>query len=180
MKQRHLIIFLGSICCLTILAGPLLAAADGDDYEHRPLKMPSDAVGRDGGTPWIVTVLIALAVIVAGIYLLLRLLRRFFPALAAAAGPSAPIKSLARFHLAPRQALHLVRCGNRLLVLGATATSINHVATIDNTEEIDQILQAIRRGETPLAGLARFFHRSSEQVSQTPEDSPEHSGEVED
>ena len=113
MKKRHLIIFLGLICCLTILASPLFAASAGDDYEHLPLKKPSDAAGQGGGTPWIVTVLIALAVVVAAIYLLLRLLRRFFPALAPAAGPSAPIKPLARFHLAPRQALHLVRCGHR-------------------------------------------------------------------
>ena len=141
------------------------AAAD-DDYEKRPLPQTSNGSGSPDGLSWIVTVLIALAVVVAAIYLLLRILRRFFPALVPAAGPTAPIRPLARFHLAPRQVLHLVRCGRRLLLLGATAASINHVATIDDPEEIDRILQTVQRGESPLAGLSRFLHRSSEQPTE--------------
>jgi flagellar biosynthetic protein FliO len=143
------------------------SAFPADDIEQRPLPKVSNGNGNTDGLGWIVTVLIALAVVVAAIYLLLRMLRRFFPSLVPAGGQAAPIRPLARFHLAPRQALHLVRCGQRLLLLGATSTSINHVATIDDPQEIEKILQVVQRGESPLAGLSRFLHRSSRQ---TPKD----------
>ena len=145
-----------------IFAASSLAA---DDFEQRPLPQVHDGNSNTGNLGWIVTVLIALAVTVAAIFLLLRVLRRFFPALVPAGGRAAPIRPLARFHLAPRQALHLVRCGQRLLLLGATSASINHVATIDDPQEIDRILQSIQRGESPWASLSRFLHRSSQQAT---------------
>ena len=40
----------------------------------------------------------------------------------------------------------------------------------DDDAEIDRILQAVNRGESPLAGLARLFHRSSEPPSEKLED----------
>jgi len=163
-----------------IFAAELLAAPAGDDIEHRALRQPSNGAGSPGGLGWdLARILIALAVVVAAIYLLLRLFRRFFPALAPAAGPAAPIRPLARFHLAPRQALHLVRCGRRLLLLGATATSINHIATIDDAEEIEQILAAIHRGESPFAGLGRFLHRPSEQDNVVSKEPSDHAGQAE-
>jgi flagellar biosynthetic protein FliO len=141
------------------------SAAAADDIEQLPLRPVSNGNGQTGGLDWIVTVLIALAVVVAAIYLLLRMLRRFFPALVPAGGQAAPIRPLARFHLAPRQTLHLVSCGQRLLLLGATSTSINHVATIDDPQEIEKIHQAVQRGETPMTSLSRFLQRSSQQTT---------------
>ncbi len=169
MKRRNLIILSTLLCCF-ITAGLLAAPADSD-IENRPLPKPSGKGSSADGLGWeLATILIALAVVIAGIYLLLRVLRRFFPALAPPGGAAAPVKPLARFHLAPRQTLHLVRCGSRLLLLGATSASINHIATIDDPAEIDRILQAVNRGQSPLAGLARLFHRSSEPPSEKLED----------
>ena len=159
MKRRNLIILASLFCCL-ITAGLLAAPADSD-IENQLLRRTSDSNSSTGGLgPDLVTILIALAVVIAAILLLLRLLRRWFPALAPAAGPGAAVKPLARFHLAPRQTLHLVRCGSRLLLLGATSASINHITTIEDSAEIDRILQAVNRGESPLTGLSRLFHRS--------------------
>lgn len=159
MKRQRLLIFMVLLSLVALSCSQALAQ---DNIEDKPLPNTDDSSSQPGNLSWIGTVLVALAVVIAAIYLLLRILRRFFPALVPASGPAAPIRPLARFHLAPRQALHLVRCGRRLLVLGATATSVNHVATIDDSKEIDEILQAIDRGESPLAGLGRFLHRSSE------------------
>ena len=86
-------------------------------------------------------------------------------------GASAPVKPLARFHLAPRQTLHLVRCGSRLLLLGATSASINHITTIEDKDEIEGIVQAIDRGQSPLSSLTRLFHRSSQASSDESRDS---------
>jgi flagellar biogenesis protein FliO len=161
VKRRNLIILSTLLCCF--IAAGLFAAPADSDFENRPLPKPSDKVLPGHGLGWeLATILIALAVVIAGIYLLLRVLRRFFPALAPTGPAAAPVKPLARFHLAPRQTLHLVRCGSRLLLLGATSASINHIATIDDSAEIDRILQAIDRGQSPLTSLTRFFHRSSQ------------------
>ena len=159
MKHRRLLIPLVLLSLVVLFSSRVLAQ---ESIEQSPLPKINNGNGQSGNLGWIATVLIALAVVIAAIFLLLRLLRRFFPALVPAGGPAAPIRPLARFHLAPRQALHLVRCGRRLLLLGATPTSINHVATIDDPDEIERILQTIQRGESPLAGLSRFLHRSSQ------------------
>ena len=181
MKHRHSIILFGSLCCVAVCAAGLWAAPLEDDFEHRTLPPQRGGNDQSAHFGWeLAKILIALGVVVAAVYLLLRLLRRFFPALAPAGGTAAPIKSLARFHLAPRQALHLVRCGNRLLVLGATTASINHIVTIDNPDEIDQVLQAIRRGESPLTGLARFFHRPSQPAAPVRQESPDLSDRIKD
>ena len=151
---------LSALLCCSIAVG-LVAAPDDSNIENQPIRESSDGNSHTrspGGE--LATILIALAVVIAGIYLLLRVLRRFFPSLAPASVTTAAVKPLARFHLAPRQTLHLVRCGSRLLLLGATSASINHIATIDDDAEIERILQAVNRGESPLAGLARLFHRS--------------------
>lgn len=169
MKRRNLIILASLFCCI-ITAGLLAAPADSD-IENQPLPKPSDSNSSGGGLgPDLAGILIALAVVIAAILLLLRLLRRLFPALAPAAGPGAAVKPLARFHLAPRQTLHLVRCGSRLLLLGATSASINHITTIEDSAEIDRILQTINRGESPLTGLSRLFRRSSAPSSEKLED----------
>ena len=169
MKRRNLIILSALLCCF-IAAGPLVAQAD-PDLESRVIPRTSDTDSSGGGPGWeLATILIALAVIIAFIYLLLRLLRRFFPNLVPAGSVAAPVKPLARFYLAPRQTLHLVRCGSRLLLLGATSASINHITTIDDDDEIDQILQAIDRGQSPLTGLSSLFHRSPQQPNEKLED----------
>ena len=161
LKRRNLIILSALLCCIT--AAGALASPPGSDIENTPLRKASDKGSpANGQGSELATILIALAVVIAAIYLLLRILRRFFPSLAPTGTASAPVKPLARFHLAPRQTLHLVRCGSRLLLLGATSASINHITTIDDADEIDRILQAVNRGQSPLAGLGRFFHRSSQ------------------
>ena len=161
MKRRHLLLL---ICVISCLAGSvLLAESAGEDLEGRVLRHSSDGPGNNRG--WageLAAIVIALAVVLAAVYLLLRVLRRFFPSLAPAADPAAAVKPLARFHLAPRQTLHLVRCGSRLLLLGATSASINHIATIDDAAEIDLILQAVGRGQSPFKTFGKFFGRSSD------------------
>ncbi len=169
MKRRNLIVLSALLCCF--IAAGLLAAQADLDLENRPLPKPPGQGSSTNSLGWdLATILIALAVIIAFIYLLLRILRRFFPNLAPGGAVAAPIKPLARFHLAPRQTLHLVRCGSRLLLLGATAASINHITTIEDSAEIDRILQALNRGQSPLTGLSRLFHPSSQPPSEKLED----------
>lgn len=160
MEQKRLIILTVLLCCAA--ASCLLAApADEDPEKHLLSKGPGQGSDK-AGSDWPI-VMVALAVVVAAAYLLLRLLRKLAPNLAPVGGKNAPFETLARFPLAPRQSLHLIRFGRRLFLLGATSAGINHLATIDDTAEIEQILQAVSRGESPLTGLSRFLHRSSMQ-----------------
>lgn len=169
MKRRNLLILSALLCCL--IATSLVAAPADSNLESQLIPKTSNSNSTSGSLGWdLATILVALAVVIAAIYLLLRLLRRFFPNLVPAGSVAAPVKPLARFYLAPRQTLHLVRCGSRLLLLGATSASINHITTIDDDDEIDQILQAIDRGQSPLTGLSSLFHRSSQQPNEKLED----------
>ena len=162
MKRRHLAILIIVIC---LAMAPCLSAVPGDtDIESQYIsKGQDDGSGSRGLGAEVAIVLVALAIVVAAVYLLLRLLRKLHPSLAPSSQKVDPIKPLARFHLAPKQTLHLVRCGSRLLLLGATSASINHVATIDDATEIDRILQAVGSGQSPLAHLSRFLHRGSQE-----------------
>jgi len=138
-------------------AAVLAAPADTAGIEDALLKPPPNGSSSDPSVVWeFVKILIALAVVIAAIYLLLRLARRFLPGLAGAGRASQPVKSLARFPIAPRQTLHLVRCGSRLFLLGATSASINHLATIDDADEIDRIVQDLDKGGSVLSGLTSF------------------------
>ena len=158
LKLSILSILFWAISPAALLAGP----ADGAGIEDTPLKPPPNGSPSDPSVFWeFARILIALAVVIAAIYLLLRLARRFLPGLAGSGRVAQPVKSLARFPIAPKQTLHLVRCGSRLFLLGATSASINHLATIADTQEIDRILQALDRGGSVLSGLGNFMNRSA-------------------
>ena len=174
MKRRNLTILLIAISLAIV---PRLLAIPGDtDIESQPIEKGQNDGSNSGGLGGDVgMVLVTLAIVVAAAYLLLRLLRKLNPNLAPASKTADPIKPLARFHLAPRQTLHLVRCGSRLLLLGATSASINHVATIDDATEIDRILQAVGSGQSPLAHLSRFLNRGSQQQDQIKQETIEDS-----
>ena len=173
MKRCNLVILVIAIC---LALTPSLLAVTGDvDIEDQYIdKNQGDDLGSGGFGGEVTIVLVILAIVVAAAYLLLRLLRRLHPGLTPASQKTDPIRPLARFYLAPKQTLHLVRCGGRLLLLGATSASINHVATIDDAAEIDRILHAVGTGQSPLAHLSRFLHRGSQEqdhIEETTKDS---------
>jgi len=161
VKQSYIMI-LTSLVCWGV-ATIILAAPASDNLEQQTLRQQGETnSGRGGFASELANILIALAVVLAVIYLLVRLLRRFFPVLVPAAGPTAPVKPLARFYLGPKQIIHLVRCGSRVLLLGATPANITYLGSIDDPAEVEEILKNISPTTSPLKGLGRLFHRASD------------------
>lgn len=103
--------------------------------------------GADGGDawPWIRTGL-ALAVVVV-LVLLARWLLRGVATRGLGAGRGGPMRVLARTALSGRHQLLLVRLGERLLLVGASAGQLNTLSEITDPAERDRLLEAIGQGE---------------------------------
>ena len=69
-------------------------------------------------------------------------------------------------------AVHLVRCGSRMLVLGVGPDGVRTLAEISDPLEVDLLAGACRRRDESSAGVAAFAHllQRSTPVRSTPED----------
>lgn len=99
-----------------------------------------------------VQMILVLALVVAGIYLLFYFLKR-------AGGPKSQdnelISVLSSRALQPNRALHLVDVGGSLYLVGTSESSVNLVAAIQDKESVDEIrLRASQAG--PLAAHKSF------------------------
>lgn len=117
-----------------------------------PLKQAADAGGR-ARTPTpgaaITTVITSLAVVL-GLFVLSALILRKAHARHGATLPGEVVQTLGRAPLSGRQEMHLVRVGNKLLLLSVTATGAETLTEITEPGEIDR-----------LAGICRQSHPDS-------------------
>jgi flagellar biogenesis protein FliO len=131
-----------------------LAAPTADSpLPLKPLQKPSaDANGRfrspsAGNT---VTRVVTSLAVVLGLFLLGTLILRKANARGGATLPGEVVQTLGRAPLSGRQEMHLVRVGNKLLLLSVTATGAETLTEITEPEEIDR-----------LAGICRQSHPDS-------------------
>jgi flagellar biogenesis protein FliO len=89
-------------------------------------------------TMWWATTAFGLVVVLAVILTGSKVLRRMVPGLGAAYGEG-PVHLLHRTHLGPKQSVCLLRCGNRLLLVGVTQEHMRTLSEITDPEEIDFI-----------------------------------------
>jgi len=82
--------------------------------------------------------LIALGAVLTCIVVGGYLLRRFMPGLRSG-NSSMAVQVLARTALSPRQSVYLVRCGRRLLILGAGTEQVRTLGEIDDPEEVAEL-----------------------------------------
>lgn len=118
-----------------------------------PLRKPSgEANGRfrspSAGNA--VTKVITSLAVVLGLFLLGMLILRKANARGGAMLPGEVVQTLGRAPLSGRQEMHLVRVGNKLLLLSVTATGAETLTEITEPEEIDR-----------LAGICRQSHPDS-------------------
>jgi len=117
-----------------------------------PLKRTGDADVRlpthtPGGA--VTTVITSLAVVL-GLFLLSSLILRKANSRHSATLPGEVVQTLGRAPLSGRQEMHLVRVGNKLLLLSVTATGAETLTEITEPSEIDR-----------LAGICRQSHPDS-------------------
>jgi len=122
--------------------GPVAPPSGAED---RPVSSGS---GRRVGES-IIRTLVALAVVVALIFGL-RVVMRRFGARSVAVGRSAPVNVLARTSVSPRQQLLVIRFGRRIVLVGSGPEGMAALAETRDADEVAEIVrQATGRAETP-------------------------------
>ncbi len=138
-----------------VAAAPVAAPMAPASPEALPLG-PVDAAGNllnptntradDTTSPWMLSTLTALG-LVLGLILALRwaLLKMSGRGNAMAAGSAAGVgvELLARTSIAPRQAVLLLRVGQRILIVGESQAGLQPLGQMDDPEEIGQVLAAV-------------------------------------
>jgi flagellar biogenesis protein FliO len=113
---------------------------------------------------WWITTAIGLAVVLAVIYGGGRALRAFIPGMSVHE-PTGPVQVLYRTFLSPKQVACLVRCGDRLLLIGLAGDRMQTLAEIRDPTEIDYIkgqCEAVRPRSTSKAFRDMFRKREED------------------
>lgn len=154
--------------CLLVLTGVLLTAhsalAASGLGEKTPLHLPA---GHTTTTPQttvtsptisggsVVKTFIVLVLVVALIYGLARLARRFNPTRFPKLQASGEIEVLATQALFQGRLLHVVRVGDKVMVLGSTDQSVSRLASL-NEEDIESMLALRQVKESSKAPASSF------------------------
>lgn len=98
---------------------------------------------------------VAIGLLAAGFLVTLRWLKRHGPAVLRAL-PNEAVEPLGQRVLSRGVAVHLVRCGRRMLLLGVGPDGVRTLAEIDDPVEVDVLAGACRRRDEASAGMAAF------------------------
>lgn len=132
-------------------AATLAAPAADAALPLAPLAKPgADGRFRQSSTGEAVTKVVTSLAVVLGLFLLGMLLLRRGNARRGGTLPGEVVQTLGRAPLSGRQEMHLVRVGNKLLLLSVTPTGAETLTEITEPEEIDR-----------LAGICRQNHPDS-------------------
>jgi len=142
------------------------AAASGV-LEQGIVRRPEAALhgGAAGakGSRWYRGTVISLAVVLGLIVGGAWLLRRLMPQVRRSGG-SGPVDVLSTTYLSPKQSLSLVRCGQRMILIGVTAEHISPLAVMDDQSEISMLVSMLRDGKGQPTG--RFDEGLDQAVGQ--------------
>jgi flagellar biogenesis protein FliO len=133
----------------------------GQPYEKTDARQMKEQNQSPLPSPWktLVSLLIVLALIVGVTYFFKRFClnsnRKSLPA---------GVEILARSSMNPKQSLCLVQLGNRLVLLGQSPNHISSLQSIDDPDEIAQILGQLERKKTLSITntFGKLFHREKE------------------
>lgn len=133
---------------------------------------PASRPPRGSASPW--GTLGALGVIVGLVVAGARLWKKHGPAVAHGL-PAEALELLGRRRIDRRQAIHLVRCGGRILVLGSSEAGLRTLAEITDPVEVDTLAGLCRRSGGDSAAAPSFstiFHKRHAEELSTPYEPP--------
>lgn len=113
-----------------------------------------------GGAWW--TTMGGLAVVLCVVGGLAWLARKHLPA-AARGLPTAAVEILGRRTIEPRAAVHLVRCGNRILLLGSSPAGLTTLTEFSDPEEVDHLSGICRADEESQMSFLQLFRKAESQ-----------------
>ncbi|MBI5758965.1 MAG: FliO/MopB family protein [Planctomycetales bacterium] len=183
MFSRNHLLALATIAWLTMPCGLALAADGFADSittadavaranDHAPLRLTrpdgqrkptsnaanhgaageSDRQSRSNSSWW--TSVGGLSLVVIAIVLSARFLRRWLPKTPGLL-PDQALEMLGRFPVDPRNNIYLVRCGRRLLVLGAAADGLRTLSEITDVGEVSALMRLCADGQEIEPGIER-------------------------
>jgi flagellar biogenesis protein FliO len=138
-------------------------------HREAPLPLPppgsnsrSESGTGSGSLPSALTVAASLATVLGIFFLAVWLLRRATPQ-AMAALPKEVVEVLGRAPLTGRQQMHLLRCGNKLLLVSITPTGAETLTEITDPVEIDRLAGLCQqaRPNSATATFRRVFQHFS-------------------
>jgi flagellar biogenesis protein FliO len=95
------------------------------------------------------------------------LLRRLMPQVRRSGG-SGPVHVLSTTYLSPKQNLSLVRCGQRVILIGVTTEHISPLAVMDDQSEISLLMSMLRDGkDQPTGRFDEGLDRATGQFERT-------------
>ena len=107
------------------------------------------------GSGSITTTIVALVFVILLIFVTAKVLKKHVPVRMAGI-PSEALEVLGKQHLDRRQAIYLVRCGSRILILGSSSDRLNILAEVSDPIEIDY-LSGLCRHDDKDVGVIRTF-----------------------
>lgn len=148
------------------------------DSAPRPLQRPGeakrlpkpDSVATDGrpasGLPSMLTVFGSLLVVLAAFFAITWFMRRGMPNRLAAL-PTEVVEVLGRSTLATRNQMHLIRVGNKLLLVSVTPTGAETLTEITDPAEVDRLGAICSQQQT--SGIAQSFRGVLDQLNRDAE-----------
>jgi|GEM_PF-3257900 len=159
-------------------------AASSDSEMNTPRRLPSRdaaevpvASSRSAGLPKAASLwgtVGALVVIAAGVLVAAKWIRRNGPAVMRAL-PNEAVEPLGQRVLSRGVAVHLVRCGGQMLLLGVGPDGVRTLATINDPEEIEQLSAACRRRDESslkIPAFSQFLKRHTSTAAEPSAGSP--------
>jgi flagellar protein FliO/FliZ len=145
------------------LSAQIAMPADSRKLADKPnvsLSPPKDAKPQADPSSslfgWIGSLLVVLGLFLAAVWLIRRTSPRTYRLL-----PAEVFEVLGRAPLASRQQVHLLRCGNKLLLIAATVAGVEPLAEIVDPDEVEHLTELCRksRPSQPAASLAQMFRK---------------------
>ena len=156
-----ILLVVASACPTKLLAqvGPATDTAEQSARGALPIAEPKshnatnrDGVHKENGVSF--TAVFGSLLLVLGVFLaLVWVLRRASPQGAALLPPEA-FEVLGRAPLANRQQAHLLRCGNKLLLVSASTTGTEPLTEITDPAEVERLTELCRRAKPTIATTA--------------------------
>jgi flagellar biogenesis protein FliO len=137
------------------------AAAPAPLQQPLPLTPPQNGAGPAGGNPNIKPLATGAASLglVLGLFLLvIWSVRRGMPK-GAGMLPAEAVEVLGRAPIAGRQHVHLVRCGNKLVLLSAHGAGVETLTEISDPAEVERLQEICRHTTTPAGALKQLLGR---------------------
>ncbi len=132
----------------------------------------AESLSTGRSVAWWTTTGLGLAVVLAAIFLVGRFAKRLVPG--AMVGESAgPVHLLHRTYLSPKHAVCLVKCGDRILMIGLSGDRMQTLSEIHDPQEIDYLrgeLMQVRPKSTTQAFRDVFSGRTQMAEAGTPVD----------